>query len=331
MLLEVNRQLFPSIFGDFRIYYCVFRRRGKLHFAVLCMRPSGWALSLWAGLHQLHTHSLSPNNGVNSETQRPGERTTPSASAAGLDGAAVRSRRTREVPRRARRSPGSARIFMSWPHRPGQGRGRDCKGDRAEVTKERLLSEGKRRRRGRTRRGGWQADKKGPEPRPRWKTRSGAHRPGCTHIYLPWQKLPKPLGIGCAGFPQSFVLGRINRHQLFTRALGLGEADSKSLPGGISASRCSCAALAGGSWESLCSLTLILGWALHAVHPPHPQPGRSLQTSSPRGDLGRQICRPADKGFLSRLDSFSTNRIKTGLQRSLTDGFAFAPFSSLLY
>ena len=30
---------------------------------------------------------------------------------------------------------------------------------------------------------------------------------------------------------------------------GLGEADSKSLPGVIRISRCSCAALAGGSWE----------------------------------------------------------------------------------
>ena len=41
-----------------------------------------------------------------------------------------------------------------------RGGGGIAREDRAEVTKERLFSKGKRRR-GRTRRGGWQADKKG--------------------------------------------------------------------------------------------------------------------------------------------------------------------------
>jgi len=167
--------------GDFRIY-CVFRRRGKFHFALLYMRPSGWALWLWAGSHQFHTHSLSPNNGVNAETQRPGERMTPSASAAGLElrlgaGKPARYHAVPDAPREVH--------WYSWADLTGLGRGGGgiAREDRAEVTKERLFSKGKRRR-GRTRRGGWQADKKGPEPRPRWKTRSGAHRFRCTRISL---------------------------------------------------------------------------------------------------------------------------------------------------
>lgn len=42
--------------------------------------------------------------------------------------AAALSRRTLEVPSSARRSPGSAVVFMSGPHRTGQGSRRDCKG-----------------------------------------------------------------------------------------------------------------------------------------------------------------------------------------------------------
>lgn len=289
------------------------------------MRPTGWALSLWAGSHQFHTHSLSPNNGVNAETQRPGERMTPSASAAVLElrlgaGEPARYHAVPDAPREVH--------WYSWADLTGLGRGGGgiAREDRAEVTKERLFSKGKRRRRG-----GWQADKKGPEPRPRWKTRRGAQRSRCTRIPLPWQKLPKPLGIGCPGFPQSFVLGRINRHQLFTWALVSGRRIPRAFRVWSASLDAAARRWRAAAGRSLCSLTLILGWALHAVHPPHPQPGRSLQTSSPRGDNGHQIRRPADKGFLLRLDSFSTNRIKTGLQRSLTDGFAFAPFSSFLY
>lgn len=111
---------------------------------------------------------------------------------------------------------------------------------------------------------------------------------------------------------------------------GLGKADSKSLPGVIRISRCSCAALAGGGWEVSLFPHFKSRLSSHAVHPPHPSPGRSSDVVSTR-DNGHQIRRPADKGFLLRLNPFSTNRIKTGLQRSHTDGFAFAPFSSFLY
>lgn len=65
---------------------------------------------------------------------------------------------------------------------------------------------------------------KRPEPRPRWRIVRLAHQnPRSAFISWTWQKAPKPLKIGCIGFLQSFVSGRINLHQLFTCALFLGK------------------------------------------------------------------------------------------------------------
>jgi hypothetical protein len=128
------------------------------------------------------------------------------------------SRRAPEVPSGARRSRESIHELTStdWAgERAGLKEGLDSSNHR-EVTLKRKEKVG-------TRNQGWGGgggvgDKKTKklEPRPRWKIGSLTQSPCSTLISRTWQKIPKSLKIGSTGFVQSFVSGRINRHQLFT-------------------------------------------------------------------------------------------------------------------
>lgn len=135
---------------------------------------------------------------------------TPSASAAVRWSCGLWSRRTREVPRRARRSRKCTDIHeLTSP--AGAGRRRDCGEDRAEVTKERLFSKGKRRRRGRV-----AGRQKGPELRLRWKTRAALRGPAALAYPFLGAEASKATRNRMRWFSAELCSGPINRHQLFT-------------------------------------------------------------------------------------------------------------------
>lgn len=108
--VDANQQRFPSDPpATSGFIFMSFKGKGSLT-SWYSMRLSG--ARLWAVSPQLHTSS--PNNGVNVQTRRPPEPVTCRGRRLGWScGSEQASRRTREVPSRARRSPGSARIFMS--------------------------------------------------------------------------------------------------------------------------------------------------------------------------------------------------------------------------
>lgn len=166
--------------------------------------------------------------------------------------AVARNRRTREVPRGARRSPGNALIFMSWPHRTGQGMGRDCKEGQCRNNQREATFKRKEKKAGMGIESGWGGGgkkTKRPQPRPWWKISSHAQSPCRTPISRTWQKIPKPLEIGCTGFLQRFVPGLDQSLSIIYLSSFLGETDENRLPGLTDVSWCSCEALADGCWE----------------------------------------------------------------------------------
>ncbi|XP_013372090.1 PREDICTED: uncharacterized protein LOC102009539 [Chinchilla lanigera] len=197
---DANQKLFLGGSPETAVCVCAFQSPGKFSF-VIERRPSGGA----GPRAEFHTHWGSRNNGES-----------------GRLGGAERGARNLGAKRCQTRGRSRSEL-QSSARRVGRGAHGPARESRVAVARGRRVCRGARPRWARGP-GVQGLGRAGSEARAT--PELGALQPRSESSPLrsflvsrSRQKLPKALRVGCIGFLQSFVSGRLNLHQLFTRAL----------------------------------------------------------------------------------------------------------------